>query len=105
MGEDDNHNFEPQIASCQGCHSGLEDFDLNGLQTEVEGLLTELEEALVAKGLWDHEEDHPVVGVYPAAEAQALWNYIFIAVEDGSRGAHNMGYTLALLDASIAALQ
>jgi hypothetical protein len=105
VGENDNHNFEPQIAACQGCHSGLEDFDLNGLQTEVEGLLTELEEALVAKGMWDHEEDHPVVGVYPAAEAQALWNYIFISHEDESLGVHNPAYTKALLEASLEAVK
>ncbi|UCF16827.1 MAG: hypothetical protein JSW59_05070, partial [Phycisphaerales bacterium] len=48
---------------------------------------------------------HPVVGVYPAAKAQALWNYIFIAIEDASSGAHNPPYTNALLDASIAAMQ
>ena len=104
VGEADNHNFEPQIASCQGCHSGIEDFDVNGLQTEVEGLLSEVEEALVAKGMWD-EEGHPVVGIYPAAEAQALWNYIMLSVEDASSGVHNPAYTKALLEASLEALK
>jgi hypothetical protein len=48
---------------------------------------------------------HPVVGTYPAAQAEALWNYIFISVEDGSLGVHNMPYTKDLLEASIEALQ
>ena len=52
-----------------------------------------------------YHDGHPVVGVYPAVQAQALWNYIFIAVEDGSLGTHNSPYTNALLDASIAVLQ
>ncbi len=48
---------------------------------------------------------HPVVGLYPAAQASALWNYILIEIEDGSLGAHNPPYTKALLNASIAAVQ
>jgi hypothetical protein len=102
LGEDDNHLFEPNAAACVECHAGAEDFDVNGAVTEVEGLIVELEELLVAKGMW---EDHPVVGFYPAAEAQALWNYIFVAVEDSSMGIHNPNYTKALLQASIEALQ
>jgi hypothetical protein len=102
LGENDNHLFEASIASCTGCHADAEDFDINGTQTKVEEMTTELEELLVAKGMW---EDHPVVGVYPAAEAQALWNYIFIALEDSSMGVHNPTYTKALLEASIDALK
>jgi hypothetical protein len=105
VGENDNHNFVPGLASCQGCHEGAESFDLNGLQTEVEAQLGELAEKLVAAGLWDEAEDHPVVGVYPAAQAQALWNYIYIAHEDASRGVHNPAYTKALLEASLAAFE
>ena len=69
----------------------------------VAAKIVELHDLLEAKGLY--HDGHPVVGVYPAAEAEALWNYIFIAVEDGSLGTHNAPYTNALLDASIAALQ
>ena len=104
VGESDNHTFLPDVASCQGCHEGVEDFDFSGLQTEVEGQLEELEAKLVAAGMWD-EEGHPVVGVYPAAQAEALWNYIYIAVEDASHGVHNPAYTRALLEASLAAFE
>ncbi len=104
LGEGDSHTFEPDVAACQGCHADIEDFDVNGLQTEVEELFAELEEALAAKGMWD-EEGHPVVGFYPAEEAQSLWNYILLAVEDSSSGVHNPTYTKALLEASIEALK
>ena len=104
LGEGDSHTFEPDVAACQGCHADIEDFDVNGLQTEVEELFAELEEALAAKGMWD-EEGHPVVGLYPAEEAQSLWNYILLAVEDSSSGVHNPTYTKALLEASIEALK
>ncbi len=67
-------------------------------------MIAQVGDLLVAKGLLD-EAGHPVVGDYPAAESSALWNYIYIVFEDGSLGVHNPGYTKALLEASIAALQ
>lgn len=100
IGPEMKHNFEAK-AGCSDCHA--EDFDLDIKQAEVEALIVELGELLEAKGLY--HDGHPVVGLYPAAQAQALWNYIFIAVEDGSLGVHNPDYTRALLEASIAALQ
>jgi len=102
IGANFSHTFEPVEASCAECHD--EDFDPGDEQGEIQEMIDELAELLKGKGLLD-EEGHPVVGVYPAAEAQALWNYIFIAIEDGSLGVHNPGYTEDLLEASIAALQ
>jgi hypothetical protein len=103
LGEGANHTFEPDVAACQGCHSGAEDFDINGVQTEVQASLDELQAALTAKGLLD-AEGTMVVGSYPAAEASALWNWIFISMEDKSLGVHNPTYTKDLLEASLAAL-
>jgi hypothetical protein len=102
VGANDSHTFEAVEASCLECHE--EDFDYEDAQDEIQELLDELGELLIAKGLLD-EEGHPVVGTYPAAEASALWNYIFIAIEDGSLGVHNPGYTEDLLEASIGAIQ
>jgi hypothetical protein len=104
LGDDRNHSFEPEVEVCQACHADAESLDINGVQTEVAEKLAEIGEILVAKGMWDEEEDHPVVGFYPAAEAQAMWNYIFLLHEDGSLGVHNSTYTKALLEASLAAL-
>jgi len=103
LGEGANHTFEPDVAACQSCHSGAEDFDINGTQTDVEAKLAELKDALIAKGMLT-EEDESVVGQYSEAEGAALWNYIFIAHEDKSMGVHNPNYTMDLLDASLAAL-
>jgi hypothetical protein len=100
IGANDSHTFAAVDATCDECHA--EEDDIDGKMDAVDALITELHDLLEAKGLY---HDHPVVGVYPAAEAQALWNYIFISVEDGSHGAHNGPYTIDLLNASIAALQ
>jgi len=104
LGEADNHTFEPDVSACQRCHSDAEDLDIDGVQTEVQAMLDELEEALIAKGLLD-EEGHPTVDSVPAADAQALWNWIFIAHEDKSKGVHNPSYTKDLLEASLEAVK
>ena len=102
IGPDMVHTFEAVESTCLDCHA--EDEDLGGAQDAVAAQIAELGELLKAKGLLD-EEGHPVVGVYPAAQAEALWNYILIEIEDGSLGAHNPPYIKALLDASIVAVQ
>ena len=103
MGEGDNHSYEPDVANCQSCHSGIEDFDFSGLQTEVQEGLDQLEKALIAKG-WLDEEGHPAVTSIPAGEAAALWNWIYIAHEDKSLGVHNPTYTKALIQSGLESL-
>jgi hypothetical protein len=103
LGEGDDHTFEPSVAACTGCHADAEDFDINGTQTEVQAMLDELEEGLIALG-WLDEEGHPAVTSIPEAQAAALWNWIYIAHEDKSLGVHNPAYTRALLEAGLAAL-
>jgi len=102
IGPNASHTFEAVMSTCSECHA--EDFDLGAAQAEVQALIDELADLLKAKGLLD-EGGHPVVGIYPAVQAEALWNYIFIAIEDSSLGVHNPNYTKALLEAGIAALQ
>ena len=104
VGEAKDHSMEPSVSACVACHAEAEDFDINGVQTEVEEMVAEVGEMLVAKGLLD-EEGHPVVGSYPEAEASALWNYIYIVFEDASSGVHNAAYTKAMLEAALEALQ
>jgi hypothetical protein len=104
MGDDGVHTFEPNVAVCQECHDGADSFDINGVQTEVQGMLDELEADLIAEGLLD-EEGHPAVQTVPEQYAAALWNWIYIAHEDKSMGVHNPNYTLDLLEASLAAFQ
>jgi hypothetical protein len=104
MGETDDHTFEASVAACTACHADAEDFNVNGLQTEVQALLGEVEEALIAKG-WLDEEGHPIVASIPEAEAAALWNWIYIAREDKSLGVHNPTYTYDLLEQALVALK
>ncbi|HKJ39138.1 MAG TPA: cytochrome c3 family protein [Anaerolineales bacterium] len=104
LGENDNHTFLPTVAACQGCHADIEDFDFSGLQTEVDALAAELAELLEAAGMYEIEADHPVVGIYEADKAAALWNYILITAEDSSHGVHNPSYTVDLLEWSITAM-
>jgi hypothetical protein len=107
MGPDRVHTYEPDIATCQTCHSGAEDFDINGVQTEVQAQLDELGNALVAAGVLSENspEGHPIVEEASENIAIALWNWIYIAHEDKSLGVHNPGYTQALLDEAFAALE
>ncbi len=103
LGEGDSHTFEPDEASCEGCHADLEDFDYNGVQTDVEALTVELGEKLEAAGLL--HDGHPNPGTYPAAQSQAAWNWIYIVLEDGSLGVHNPAFTKAMLEAGLAAFE
>jgi len=102
MGEADVHTFEPQITTCQECHTDAENYDINGAVTAIEARIEELKAALTAKGLLD-ADGAPVAGSYDEATATALWNY-GVMEEDASNGVHNPNYYNALLDASFAAL-
>jgi hypothetical protein len=107
LGEGDNHSFAPDVAICQACHADAEDFDINGTQTEVQAMLDELGEALVALGvLTENSPDgHPTVTEAPENVALALYNWLYIAHEDKSLGVHNPAYTRALLEAALEALK
>lgn len=103
LGSTNDHTFEPNVATCQTCHADATDFDVDGVQTEVQGMLDDLQAALTTKGLLD-ENGSPVVGSYPEAQADALWNWLYID-QDSSKGVHNPAYAKALLQASLDALK
>jgi hypothetical protein len=107
LGESGSHTFEPSVEACQACHSGAENFDINGVQTEVQTQLEELGNQLVAADVLSDAtvDGHPTVTEAPENVALALYNWIYIAHEDKSLGVHNPAYTQALLDAAFAALE
>ncbi|MHB8868814.1 MAG: S-layer homology domain-containing protein [Thermoleophilia bacterium] len=102
----DQHTFEPDVAVCKTCHPSAEDFDVNGLQTDVQERLDAIGTALVAEGVLSDitADGHPIVEEAPEDIAIALYNWIYIAHEDKSLGVHNPTYTKAMLTAAEDAL-
>jgi hypothetical protein len=108
------HTLNPTLNSCDECHSGAEDFDINDFQTEIAAQLEELRDLLVAAHVLHQDtvtleyhpvnsRDYPGEGIFDMEEAQAFFNWIGIE-EDRSLGAHNPNYIEALLTNSIEAL-
>jgi len=96
------HTWKVPVASCTPCHEGATSLDINGKQTEIEGLIAQLAEGLTAAGILD-DEGHVVTGTYPLEHAQAFYNYAGL-IDDRSNGVHNYGYIHTLVVNSIGAL-
>jgi Cytochrome c7 and related cytochrome c len=97
------HTFTPNVANCTKCHADAKNFDMKGAVTALDAKIAAVSSALTAAGLLD-AKGVIVVGSYPAAKANALWNYLLVT-EDKSHGVHNMPYANALMDAALAALK
>lgn len=106
LGENKNHTFEPEVETCQRCHSMATDFDYKGVQTEVDSLGTVLGDLLLTATpplINENSEDgHPIVSSAPEDQAIALWNWLYVIHEDKSMGVHNPDYAKALLQDGIA---
>ena len=98
-----DHKFLPDVSTCSAvCHVGATSFDIGGTQTEVQTRLDAIGTELVSLGLLSDitVDGHPTVTSAPAAQAIALYNWLYIAHEDKSLGVHNPAYTRALLVAA-----
>jgi hypothetical protein len=104
MGEEHNHTFEPDVDRCQACHGDAEDFDINGVQTEIQAMLDELAVLFEEQGFIDPENGRWVTGMYSEEAAQAMWNYKFVE-EDQSLGVHNATFAKMLLQQALDVLQ
>jgi hypothetical protein len=113
MGDERNHTYLPDVERCVACHEGAENFDINGVQTEIGAMLEEVEALLIESGIMaaDYTDDAGILqhgrsipGVYPEAVAAAMWNYKLV-VYDQSMGVHNSAYTRALLQQALDALR
>jgi hypothetical protein len=102
MGENAYHTFEPIEAACTPCHG--EDFDMEELQTEVQGMADELQAYLLDEGMLD-DDGYAVEGTYEEAKAIALWNYRTVIIEDRSLGVHNPNYVKAMLQVGLDAFE
>lgn len=104
----DYHGTEEDwVAGCTGCHTGIEDFDLNGAQTQVSTLLDSLHHVLMGEGLLDADgylvaSTSSPLKVSPE-QAGVIHNFKFIE-EDKSMGVHNSAYAIALLKNSLESL-
>ncbi|MBL7113852.1 MAG: hypothetical protein ISS19_18080 [Bacteroidales bacterium] len=95
MGYEYHDELEPNLAGCLGCHSSIESFDYNDVQTEIEELFDSLGNVLVNKGFLK-ASGSVVTGTYDSDDAGVILNYKYIE-EDKSMGIHNPKYVEALL--------
>lgn len=95
---------QPNVAGCLDCHSTIEDFDYNGLQTEVHDLLEETLVELRRIGIIQATGHRFVPGTYPANVVAGAVNWQTIE-EDRSVGVHNPGYVVAILEATLAEMK
>jgi len=105
------------VAACVVCHGDTEGFDfkrkdydgngvIDGVQTEVKGLLSKLAIMLPPVGVPkpNHSPTNIAINAtWTKPQLKAGYNYLFV-VEDGSYGIHNLSYAVGLLKASIADL-
>ncbi len=92
------------VGVCETCHPEAEDYDIDGVQTEVAGLLEDLEALLFAAGIVDISGNTLTGTIADINVAGALFNYKMVE-EDRSHGIHNPEYIIDLLESSIAYLE
>lgn len=100
------------VAACVQCHGPIASFDfqrqdydgdgiVEGIQTEVKGLLSKLAYLLPPAG--QPKADITIDSTWTKQQLRAAYNYRFVQ-EDKSFGVHNLAYAVGLLKASIADL-
>jgi len=107
------YNGEDLVAGCQQCHGPtvtsfdfpLHDYNgdgvIQGVQTEVQGLLNQLSVYLPPLGTV--KASLSVSSTWTQPQLEAAYNWMFVE-NDGSLGIHNTAYAVGLLKASIANL-
>ena len=121
---DPNDDVE-HVAVCQPCHGSIKSFDdilakadfdrdgtIEGTRHEIEGMIAQLDKLLpprTTSALITQNYNWTTPGLSAAevakrkAYTKAWYNWRFVA-EDGSDGVHNAGYSIALLQRSIASI-
>jgi len=111
------HKFPPTVIACRGCHGPINSFDdiparddfagndlVEGVQTEVHGLIELLQDALIEDGLdttgvgFEGALGDTTISTYKQREAG--WNLVFVE-DDKSSGVRNPEYAVQLLQQSI----
>jgi len=105
----DGSNVVDVVDSCVQCHGNIASFDIKrqdfdgngiieGVQTEVKGLLNKLAYLLPPVGV--EKSSLSINNTWTKQQLRAAYNYQFV-LEDGSFGVHNSSYAVGLLKASI----
>jgi hypothetical protein len=116
------HSFGPTVEACAPCHGSLADFDdvrakqdfdgdgsIEGVQSEIGGLLSLLEETIIAASATPEAEAILTASfedslgsptVTTVDQRKAGYNWAFVSY-DGSTGVHNANYSVQLLQQSI----
>jgi hypothetical protein len=91
-----------KICQTSGCHlaSTTTSFDVDGKQTEIEGLIEELKVKLAVANVFDTTNDVLFPGSYPQIQLAIVWNYLMVEA-DRSMGVHNYRYTHDMLQSGI----
>ncbi|HEU4929876.1 MAG TPA: hypothetical protein VFU38_08600 [Candidatus Krumholzibacteria bacterium] len=101
---DDGEEELINVGACATCHGDLDDFDYQGVQTEIDSLVADLRGALVTAGLVTASTGLPRSTVTSSDSAGAVWNYM-MAIEDRSKGVHNRKYLRGLLTSGLQYIQ
>jgi len=96
MAFDDGTEELINTGACFACHGDMDDFDYQGVQTEIDTLVANLRTELVSAGLVSAGTGLPRTATTSSDSAGAVWNYL-LAIEDRSRGVHNRRYIRSLL--------
>lgn len=95
-----NHTFEASVSYCTSCHEGIDSFDYQNVQTDIQALMDEVKQYLEQAGIMDTREgfeNRSIEGTYPEEVAAAMWNYMMV-LEDGSKGVHHPDWARQLLE-------
>ena len=101
----ENEEEGENLAGCEAadCHPGIEDFNYDGVQEEVEEKMHHLGDLLEAAGFID-EGWHIAPQMFNQDDLCIVWNF-FMVEYDRSLGVHNGKYTIAVLDNGIAHME
>ena len=99
----ENEETGDNVKVCQnaGCHPEATDFDIDGAQTQIEGMYQTLKVQLATAGVLDTNTMLlKKKGKYTQATLAVYWNFCLVDA-DRSMGVHNYKYTRDMLQAGI----
>ena len=95
------HNFMADVTNCATCHGVISDFDVNGMQTQIQG---KLDQVAVLMGYADWATLMLTLGddnfLWTVAQREAVYGAVFV-FDSGDFGVHNPTYANSVLDNAI----